>query len=216
MENRRDFLRRTALLTAIMPLVVNCQSTPANENPDILSLIKKNADHDPNSNWTGAKEAPANVSWKTVLSADSDEGEKIRISGTIYQPDGKTAAPNVLVYAYHTNIEGYYGRGHGEPPHGRHRGWMLTDADGRYEFDSIKPAPYPGRDTPAHIHFTLTSLTLKEDWIDDIWFAGDRLITPEIKRKQMIGKGGFDSILKLEKDANGIWHGRRDIRLWKA
>ena len=46
--------------------------------------------------------------------------------------DGKRGAPNVLIYLYHTDIEGYYGR-NGEHKHGRYRGWLLTDADGRYE-----------------------------------------------------------------------------------
>lgn len=215
MENRRNFLKRTTLL-ATLPFIVNCKSLAADNKPDVLSLIKKNAVTDPASNWTGAKDAPLDVSWKTVLSEASDKGEKIRISGIVYQPDGKTPAPDILIYLYHTNVQGYYGRGDGEHPHGRHHGWMLTDAKGRYEFSSIKPGQYPNRNTPAHIHFTLTGINFKEDWIDDIWFEGDNLITPEITRKQLIGKGGFNSILKLEKDANGISHGRRDIRLWKV
>jgi protocatechuate 3,4-dioxygenase beta subunit len=45
----------------------------------------------------GAVDAPANVSWKTILSTDSDKGEKMLVSGTVFQPDGKTPAPNVLI-----------------------------------------------------------------------------------------------------------------------
>lgn len=135
------------------------------------------------------------------------------ISGTVFQKDGATPAPNVLIYSYHTNAKGIYGRGNGEPQHGKHRGWMLTDARGRYEFQTIKPGSYPSRDNPAHIHFTLTGVDFKEDWIDSIWFENDSLIMPEIKRKQLTGRGGFNSIVKLEKNAAGILSGRRDIRL---
>ena len=60
------------------------------------------------------------------------------ISGTVFQTDGKTPAPNTLIYLYHTDMYGIYGRG-SEHKHGRFRGWMLTDAKGKYEFRSIRP-----------------------------------------------------------------------------
>jgi protocatechuate 3,4-dioxygenase beta subunit len=31
----------------------------------------------------------------------------------------------------------------------------VTDADGRFTFDTIRPAPYPGRRTAAHVHLTI-------------------------------------------------------------
>ncbi|HRH43863.1 MAG TPA: hypothetical protein PKY82_19685 [Pyrinomonadaceae bacterium] len=210
-ENRREFLQRASLLAAI-PFIVNCKSVGA-DNSDNLSLIKKNA-VSPTNEWSGAFDAPADVSWRTVLSKDSDTGEKLLISGTVFEADGKTPAPNVLIYFYHTDIEGYYGR-NGEPRHGRYRGWMLTDAKGRYEFQTIKPAPYPGRSFAAHIHTTITTKELKEDWIDNYLFEGDKLIS-EQERQEAGKKGGFNPILTLEKNANGIWHAKRDIKLWKA
>ena len=217
MENRREFLKRATLAAVAVPFLVNCKTgTLAQKSEDdLLSSIKKNAVVPGSCNWCGANGAPAGVSWKTALADEKDAGEPLLISGTIFEKDGTTPAPNVLVYAYHTNAEGFYGRGGGEHPHGRHHGWMLTDKKGRYAFRTIKPAPYPGRDTPAHIHFTLTGVSFKEDWIDDIWFEGDELITPEIKKKQLSGKGGFQPIVKLEKNADGIWKATRDIRLWK-
>ena len=219
-ENRRKFLQRLGLTALAFPVLLSCKDTASAQtsNKDVLNLIRKKAVlHKDCDNWCGsALEAPDNVSWKAVLAEEKDEGEPLIISGTVFQIDGVTPAPNVLVYAYHTNASGYYGRGNGEHPHGKHHGWMLTDQKGRYEFRTIKPAQYPKRDTPAHIHFTLAGVNFKEDWIDDIWFEGDNLITPEITRKQLIGKGGFNSILKLEKDQNGILHGRRDIQLWKV
>ena len=35
-------------------------------------------------------------------------GPKLKVTGTIYQPDGKTPAPNVILYIHHTNQEGIY------------------------------------------------------------------------------------------------------------
>ena len=214
-ENRREFLKRTSLFAVSFPLLVNCKNdTLAQKNSaDVLSLIRKNAVISPDCNWCGANGVPANADWKTTLADEKDAGEQLIISGKVFQADRKTPAPNILIYAYHTNTKGFYGRGNGEHPHGKHHGWMLTDKEGRYEFRTIKAAPYPLRDTPAHIHFTLTGINFKEDWIDDIWFEGDELITPEIKKKQMQGKGGFNSILKLEKGIGGVLCGVRNIQL---
>lgn len=211
-ENRREFLQRASILAVAMPFIVNCKSVTADET-DTLSLIKKNA-VSPTNEWSGAFDAPANVSWKTVLSKDADKGEQMIISGTIFEADGKTPAPNVLIYLYHTDIYGYYGR-NGEHRHGRYRGWLLTDKQGRYEFKTIKPAPYPENRFAAHIHTTLTTKNLKEDWIDNYLFEGDSLIST--REREMAGKkGGLNPILKLEKNANGIWIAKRDIQLWKA
>lgn len=219
-ENRREFLRRVSLATVAFPLLLNCknETLAQKSNENVLNSMRKNAATAKDcGNWCGsAHEAPDDVSWKAVLADEKDEGEPLIISGTVYEKDAKTPASNILIYAYHTNAKGFYGRGNGEHPHGKHHGWMLTDSQGRYEFRTIKPAPYPLRDTPAHIHFTLTGVDFKEYWIDDIWFEGDDLITPEIKRKQLTGRGGFNSIVKLGKGADEIWQARRDIQLWKG
>ena len=213
-ENRREFLRRASMAAVAFPLLLNCKSDTLAQknNEDILTSIKKNA-LPAGAEGMGAIDAPAEVSSKTVLSKDTDKGERMSISGTVYQADGKTPAPNVLIYIYHTDIEGFYGR-NGEHKHGRYRGWMLTDSNGLYAFQTIKPAPYPQNRFAAHIHTTITSKDFKEDWIDSYLFEGDPLISAR-ERADAGKKGGFDPILKLKKDAGGIWTARRDIQLWK-
>lgn len=217
-ENRREFLSRASLALVAFPFLLNCNShtLAQKSDTDILSLIKKNANTSPAVNWCGAIDAPESVSWKSVLSPKSDQDQPMIISGTVYNSDGKTPAPNTLIYFYHTDTDGYYNRKRpGEALHGHFRGWMLTDARGRYEFSSIRPAPYPERKFAAHVHMTLTGINFKEDSVDSILFEGDKLISPQ-DRETSGKKGGFNPILKLEKDANGIWRGRRDIQLWQV
>jgi protocatechuate 3,4-dioxygenase beta subunit len=212
-ENRRNFLKRASIAAIAFPLLINCKSdTMAQKTESALELIKKNANTSPSINWCGAIDAPDNVSWKSVLSKKSDKDEPMIISGTVFQSDGKTPAPNVLIYFYHTDIEGRYGRGNGDQLHGHFRGWMLTDKQGRYEFSSIKPAAYPNRTFAAHVHMTLTGKNFREDSIDSILFEGDKFITSE-ERNLAGKKGGFNPILKLEKGADGILRGVRDIQL---
>jgi protocatechuate 3,4-dioxygenase, beta subunit len=218
-ENRREFLRRAALAAVAFPLLINCRSdtlAQKSADADLLSLIKKNANTSPAVNWCGAIDAPADVTWKSVLSKKSNRDEAMIISGTVYEPDGKTPAPNVLIYFYHTDSEGYYNRKRdGEPLHGHFRGWMLTDAKGRYEFSSIRPAAYPERKFAAHVHMTLTGKNFREESIDSILFEGDPLISRE-ERQTAGRKGGFNPIVKLEKGASGTWQATRDIQLWKV
>ena len=215
-ESRRNFLKRASFAAFAFPLLINCKSDilAQKSNGDFLDLIKKNT-KPAGAEGMGAIDAPANISWKTVLSTDADKGEKMIVSGTIFEPDGKTPAPNVLIYLYHTDIYGYYGRKSGEHKHGRYRGWMLTDGQGKYEFQTIKPAPYPENRFAAHIHTTLTTKTMKEDWIDNYLFEGDTLISTR-ERTEAGQKGGFNPILKLEKTTNGIWTAQRNIQLWKV
>jgi protocatechuate 3,4-dioxygenase beta subunit len=89
---------------------------------------------------------------------------------------------------------------------------MRTNAEGRYEFRTIKPAPYPGRRNPAHIHAYVSGPGYPEYWIDEFLFAGDPFITDEMRQK-FGGKGNFSSILNLSRDSDGVLRGVRDIRI---
>lgn len=212
-ENRREFLKRAAVSAMAFPVLVGCQSGTSAQvsESEILKRIRQNT-RSLGAEGMGAIEFPLNVGTKTVLSAEKEKGEPMVISGRVYQKDGKTPAPNTLIYLYHTDFEGYYGRNSSEHKHGRYRGWMLTDREGRYSFMSIKPAPYPVNRFAAHIHMTVTTETAREDWIDSILFEGDKLIS-DGERKNSGKRGGFNPILTLTKGDGGLLVGTRDIRL---
>lgn len=98
---------------------------------------------------------PAALSWKAKLAADDEPGEPLIISGTIYKSDGKTPAQDVILYVYHTDHTGRYTPGPNQVharKHGHLRGWVKTDAQGRHEFRTIRPAAYPEGKDPHHIH----------------------------------------------------------------
>lgn len=215
-EARRIFIKRAAFAAAALPLLVGCRGDSWAQRPgpeSLLEQLRRNAAA-PGAEGRGAAEVPDKVSWRTELFSAAETGERMIISGTVFQPDGRTPAPNTLIYFYHTDIHGYYGR-NGEPKHGRYRGWMLTDAQGRYEFSSIRPASYPGTTIAAHVHMTVTTLDQPEDWIDSILFEGDRFIDPR-ERASSGKKGGFNPIVKLATGTDGIGRATRDIRLWKV
>ncbi|MEL6719082.1 MAG: intradiol ring-cleavage dioxygenase, partial [Bacteroidota bacterium] len=70
---------------------------------------------------------------------------KLKLTGIVYQQDGKTPAPNVIIYAYHTNRAGIYPKRENsegwERRHGYLRAWVKTNADGNYTFYTFQPAP---------------------------------------------------------------------------
>jgi protocatechuate 3,4-dioxygenase beta subunit len=144
------------------------------------------------------------------------EGKKpLGINGTVYKADG-TPAAGVVIYIYHTDETGHYtakadAKGW-EKRHGSIRGWMRTDGNGFYKFGTLRPAPYPGRSDPAHIHITIKEPGLNEYYIDEFLFDDDPLLTAE-KRQKLENRGG-SGIVKLI-DVGNMYKGERNIYLGK-
>lgn len=157
---------------------------------------------------------PPALSWETTMVARSEPGDLLIISGTVYKKDGRTPAPGIILYVYHTDSKGYYSTAPGQSVakrHGHLRGWMKTDANGKYQFRTIRPAPYPKAKIPAHIHPTIKEPGLSEYYIDEYLFDDDSLLTSAERSRQE--KRGGSGIIKLTKNANGEWIGTRDIVL---
>jgi len=89
---------------------------------------------------------------------------------------------------------------------------MRTNAEGRYEFRTIKPVSYPGRRIPAHIHAFVSGPGYPEYWIDEYWFEDDPFITDEMRRK-LSGEGAFFPIIKLTRGDDMVLRGVRDIKI---
>src|SRR5690349_8343556 len=144
-----------------------------------------------------------------------EPGPKMKITGTIFHADGKTPARNVVLYIYHTDQKGYYSKKGNETGwgkrHGYIRGWIKTDATGKYTFYTLKPASYPSESIPAHIHPTIKEPDTNEYWIDEYLFDGDPFLSAEERARQE--KRGGSGIIKLSKDKDGILVGKRDIIL---
>jgi protocatechuate 3,4-dioxygenase beta subunit len=153
-----------------------------------------------------AEDLPARIQ----LSPDKEPGERMAISGRVLSWRTGEPASGVIVYAYHTDAKGLYVGGPAGTRHARLRGWMRTGADGVYAFNSVKPAPYPDRTMPAHIHFIVLEPGRRPYWIDDIVFSGEFRVDAAYRAKQEL-RGG-DGGIALTRVA-GVWTGLRDILL---
>jgi protocatechuate 3,4-dioxygenase, beta subunit len=139
----------------------------------------------------------------------NDPGPKIEISGIIYHPDGKTPAPGVILYVYHTDQKGIYAtkekdpsfrRGSWAKRHGYIRGWIKTNDKGEYRFYTLVPASYPNSTNPKHIHPTIKEPGKTEYWIDEFLFDDDPLL-PETERKRNKPVGGNGVLKTVSKDS---------------
>ncbi|MBD3225687.1 MAG: intradiol ring-cleavage dioxygenase [Caldithrix sp.] len=105
----------------------------------------------------------------------STANRKLKITGTIFQSDGKTPADNVVLYVYHTNQEGQYAppeNAHGwANRHGKLRGWIKTDHTGQYTFFTQEPGAY-GNQFP-HIHATILEPDGRYYYIEAFRFKQD-------------------------------------------
>lgn len=159
---------------------------------------------------------PKELTWQTTIAAAKEEGERMEISGAIYQKDGKTPAVGVILYVYHTDAKGVYSPSATQTHarrHGHLRGWVKTDAQGCYQFNSIRPAAYPVRKFAAHVHPIIKEPGKNEYWIDEYQFEGDPLLTQK-DRDNAQNRGG-SGIIALTKNEKGTWVGKRDIVLGK-
>ena len=137
---------------------------------------------------------PSTIKSIDTSAAWTQKGQKLLVTGTIYKLDGKTPAPNVILYYYHTDINGLYSNKQGLDPraakHGYIRGWVKSDADGKYAIYTVRPAPYPNTNFEAHIHPAIKEPNIdKEYYIDEFVFDDDKLLTGE-KRKKLENRGG--------------------------
>lgn len=170
----------------------------------------------PDCEWCGAREAPAELSWQARIAPPDEPGERLVLEGTVYRADGETPAPGVVIYAYHTDAEGIYSKrgdetGNGRR-HGRLRAWVRTGEDGRYRFDTIRPASYPNNTIAQHVHMTVLPPDGEESWIDDVNFTDDPLLTERDRRDPPPGRGG-SGVVTPRRDADDAWHATRDVVL---
>ncbi|HEY4563304.1 MAG TPA: intradiol ring-cleavage dioxygenase, partial [Thermoanaerobaculia bacterium] len=77
---------------------------------------------------------PKDLSWRTTVAGEKEAGTPLVVRGVVYQGDGKTPAPGVVLYVYQADSGGRYSPATGQVQgkrHGRLRGRMKTGADGR-------------------------------------------------------------------------------------
>ncbi|WP_456458343.1 dioxygenase family protein [Reichenbachiella sp.] len=139
---------------------------------------------------------------------------KLKLTGTVFEKDGKTPVENVILYIYQTDRNGIYASKGNEKGwakrHGYIRGWIKTDKSGMYAFYTFRPVSYPSGTEPEHIHITVKELNKNEYYIDEFVFDDDPMLTQK-ERDELENRGGSGIVQPRLKD--GILTANRDIIL---
>jgi len=116
--------------------------------------------------------------------AGEPQGERIIVSGRVLDEDNRPV-PHTLVEIWQANAAGRYVHGrddHPAPldPNFTGAGRVITDAEGRYSFVSVKPGAYPWKNhpnawRPAHIHFSIFGTNFMSRLVTQMYFPNDPL-----------------------------------------
>lgn len=179
----------------LITVILSCAGRPTVESqtPESPSLRKLPAGNceDCDLMFVGM---PENMSSIDTSDGWYEEGQKLIVKGTVYRPDQKTPASDIIIYYYHTDQKGNYSPGGktdaGVRRHGRLRGWVKTGPDGKYSIYTNRPAQYPTNSTEAHIHILIKEPDIdKVYWIDGWVFDDDPLLTSH-HRSRLENRGG--------------------------
>jgi protocatechuate 3,4-dioxygenase beta subunit len=128
----------------------------------------------------------------SLLEAGS-KAPRFLVSGRVLSPQC-TPVANALVDLWHADEEGDYdNRGY------RYRGHQFTDGEGRYRFETIVPALYPGRTRHYHVKVQPKGgriLTTQLYFPGDPGNSRDGLYRPELELKtSKPSEGAFDFVV---------------------
>ena len=139
---------------------------------------------------------PSELTSHAVMVSSDEAGTRLVIKGLVVDPCGN-AAEGIIVHAYHRDNQGFdFGHMDRELTTWRIQGWAITDKQGRFTFDTIRPAPdHLGREG-GHIHFTTISEEYGRQWALKAYFSDDQLLT---ERKKAISRkaGQFGAVREV-------------------
>ena len=160
-------------------------------------------------------EAPADAASRVVVAGADEPGERLVVSGRTL--DGGRAVAGVSIFVFQTDVEGRYSKvltGNGAELDPRLYGLMRSDANGGYEYETIRPGHYDGN--AAHVHY-LVRAPGYYPLLLDLWFDDD----PELQSRRQAGRPEIPpsfpknvvAIRPVTRDAAGVYRTTRDIEM---
>lgn len=115
---------------------------------------------------------PEQISAEHTSIGWTEGSQKLIVTGKVFKLDGKTPAPNVIIYYWHTDDKGLYSSNEQTPTqakeHGKLRGWVKSDQNGNYKIKTSRPAAYPSQDIPQHIHLSIKEPDIQNEYYADL------------------------------------------------
>jgi protocatechuate 3,4-dioxygenase beta subunit len=197
--DRRNFVIALPILGATLLTLDRRSAAAAAQDVEYLRALER-----------AQADRPRVLAAKARIAPATEPGTPLVIHGRVFRADGVTAAPDIIVFAYHTDATGLYNVPSAGPHSWRLRGWARTDADGRFEFATIRPAPYPSGRAAAHVHLTIEGPGVPRQ-PGGLTFEGDPLLTAE-ERRESERAGRFGTMRPVER-RDGIEHVTLEMRI---
>ena len=150
--------------------------------------------------------------WDVSLVSEGEPGTPMVIQGVVYDAESGEPVPNVTIYAYQTDAEGYYSENRGMNNRDPRLCVILrTNEEGAYRLRTIRPADYATGGVRAHVHFVTWG-----DGLDRkthlLQFESDVEKLPEsgLERAETHVSGRVQTVYQ---DDDGVLHVRRDLRV---
>lgn len=174
------------------PIFPNSQ--PANDTPSYGSTALRHPSRPPLripqtvTETTGPRFTAARfgeIADLSVANGKTALGERIIVRGRVVDEDDRPV-PHTIIEIWQANASGRYdhpGDQHDAllDPNFHGNGRVFTDADGWYQFTTIKPGAYPWHNhhnawRPNHIHYSLFGSGFGQRIITQMYFPGDPLL----------------------------------------
>lgn len=138
--------------------------------------------------------------------------DKLKVYGTIYLSDGVTPAKDVILYIEQADESGDFDlRKKNDIRYVHNRGWVKTDANGKYTFYTYVPGNDRRYNQMKQLFPIIKEPSKPEYEIATFLFDEDPLLS-KLCRKRMAKKGDLTRILKLKK-VDGLFVTKKDIIL---
>jgi protocatechuate 3,4-dioxygenase beta subunit len=173
----------------------------------LLSLVVSSAALAQNRGDCQGRQA---TGWETEVASDEEPGERMIVSGTVYDSTGTRTLSGVTIFVFQTDAEGYYSDGGMDETNARLCGLMVSDAEGRYRFKTIRPAHYATGGPPAHIHYRVWGPEINRQSAT-LNFEGDPLLGE--RGRDASNRPSWATIRPVLEGDNGILLVTRDLRV---
>ena len=159
-------------------------------------------------------EAPPNAPSSIVIAATGEPGERLIVSGRVL--DGARPVAGVSIYVVQADANGRYSKENPDTDlNARLYGFMRSDANGQYRYETVRPGHYGPGNNPSHVHYVVKAPGYKARMVD-LRFEDDPAIGA--RRKEGIpDDDGFEPgkmvVRPVKRDASGVWHVTRDLEM---
>jgi protocatechuate 3,4-dioxygenase beta subunit len=205
-DSRRQFLRNTSLAALSLGILPSIAKTTVPLKPNFPVLCDESTEDAYGQGPFYTANAPAIQN--DILANSNEVGTRLILSGQVLNLACSQAIPNTEIDIWHANDAGEY-----DNSGYNLRGKAVSNSQGFYVFETIKPGLYLNGATyrPSHFHFKITPPNFPT-LITQLYFAGDPHIASDAAAS--ITSGTFDAsnrIIPLTTNANGDLEGTWDI-----